>query len=190
MNSEKTFDRIIQAENEPVFSSTVNRLIGSYEKNVDSKLRIVMPSQFREKLGNHPLIMIPWLNRSLAVFPECNWLPMAEAISKLDLYTKFGLTVRHQVFAQAREVKMDKKEGRIVIPAEMAEYARLNGKTMLLGDWDKITIWNYIYYKDQIADDVVSLTERFPKVLQLAKGQITPEAIEAEQADAESEANE
>ncbi|MGC9326836.1 MAG: division/cell wall cluster transcriptional repressor MraZ [Candidatus Hinthialibacter sp.] len=190
MNDEKTLENSIQPETEPVFSSAVNRLIGSYEKNLDSKLRIVMPSQFREKLGKHPLIMIPWLKRSLAIFPECNWLPLAEAISKLDLYTNFGLTVRHQVFAQAREVKMDKKEGRIVIPADMAEYARLNGKTMLLGDWDKITIWNYTYYKDQIADDGVSLTKRFPKVLQLAKGQITPEAIEAEQAKTESEAQE
>lgn len=180
MTNEKTIEKGAAVETAPVLSPVVNKLIGSYEKNIDPKLRILLPSQFRDKLGDHPLIMVRWLKRSLAIFPEDNWLPLAESISKLDLYNDFGLTVRHQFFGHAREIKMDKKEGRIIVPPDMAEYARLNGKIMILGDWDKITIWNYTYYQDQVAVDDVTLTERFPEVLQLAKGQKTLESLKTE----------
>ncbi len=163
----------------PVFSPSVNKLIGSYDKKLDTKSRLSLPAPYKEKLEGEPLIMVRWLKRSLAIFPECNWMPFAESIGGLDLYTEIGLTVRHQMFAHAREVSMD-KEGRIVIPPDMVEYARIDRKVMLLGDWDKITIWNYIYYQDQVAIDDVMVTERFPAVLQLAKGQKSLEDFEAE----------
>ncbi len=186
MDTEKTTAASTQAENSPVFSEKevtpeVTMLIGSYERSIDSKLRLVLPSQYRDKLEDHPLIMIRWLKRSLAIFPECNWIPMATRISKLQLYTDQGLTVRHQFFAHAREIKIDKKEGRIVIPPDMVEYGRLYGKLMILGDWDKITIWNYTYYLDQLAMDDVKMSECFPDVLQLANGQMTLEEFQDHQ---------
>lgn len=161
------------------FQPTITRLVGSYERNIDSKLRVGLPHQFRDKLGDPPLILVRWMIRSLAIFPECNWYPIAESISRLDLYTEIGMTVRHQMFAYAKEVNQD-KEGRIVIPADMANYARLDGKLMLLGDWDKITIWNYTYYRDQVEIDEVTMDDRFPAVLQVAKGQKTIESFEEE----------
>ncbi|MBD3267095.1 division/cell wall cluster transcriptional repressor MraZ [bacterium] len=164
---------------QPDFSPSVKMLIGTYERKLDSKLRLGLPHQFRDRLGDHPLIMVRWLKRSLAIFPECNWLPFAEAISRLDLYTEAGLTVRHQMFAHAREVSMD-KEGRIVLPQDMIDYARLEKKMMLLGDWDKITVWSHTYYQDQVAIDDVTVTERFPAVLQMAKGQKSLESFEQE----------
>lgn len=165
-----------QASSKPV----VTKFIGSFERNIDNKLRIGLPHQFRDKLLDHSLIMVRWLKRSLAIFPEVNWEPLAEAISKLDLYDDFGLTVRHQFFGNAREVKMDKREGRIVIPPDMADYARLKGPVMILGDWDKVTIWNYTYYQDQLAVDDVTFSEKFPKVIKLAKGQESLESLKAE----------
>ncbi len=162
------------------FTPQIKKLIGTYERNLDSKSRLGLPQQFRDKLGNSSLVIVRWLKRSLAIFPEANWLPFAEAISRLDLYTEMGLTVRHQMFAHAREVSMD-KEGRIVVPTDMLDYARLDGKVMMLGDWDKITVWNSTYYKDQVAIDDVTVSERFPAVLQLAKGQKSLEAFENEQ---------
>jgi MraZ protein len=161
------------------FHPTITKLIGSYERNIDSKLRVGLPHQFRDRLGDSPLILVRWMKRSLALFPECNWFPFAESISRLDLYTEIGMTVRHQMFAYAREVNLD-KEGRIIIPADMVEYARLDGKLMLLGDWDKIEIWNNTYYRDQVAIDEVTMSERFPAVLQLAKGQKTLDSFEEE----------
>lgn len=156
---------------------SITRLIGAYERNIDTKLRIGLPQAFREKLGDAPLILMRWLKKSLALFPECNWEPMAASIGRLDLYTDFGMTVRSQMFAQAREVKMD-KEGRIIVPAEMAAGTKLKGKVMVVGDWDKITIWNPLLYEEQIERDEVLMNERFPAVMQLAKGQISPDALQ------------
>lgn len=169
----------MKAGSQPEFSPSVKMLIGTHERSLDSKFRIGMPHQYRERLGDNPLIIVRWLKRSLAIFPECNWLPFAEGISRLDLYTEAGLTVRHQMFAHAQEVSMD-KEGRLIIPPDMIEYARLDKKIMLLGDWDKITVWNHHYYKDQMEIDDVTVTERFPAVWQMAKGQKSLEAFESE----------
>lgn len=155
----------------------ITKLIGSYDRNIDSKSRVGLPVQFREKLEESPLILVPWMNRALAVFPETNWLPLAESIAQLDLYTPVGLTVRHQMFANAREVSLD-KEGRIIVPPEMVEYARLDGKVMVVGDWDKITIWNAIYFKDQAAVSESMVNQWFPTVMQIAKGQKQLEDLE------------
>jgi len=171
----------------PVVSPFVKKLIGSFERNIDSKNRIGLPHQFRVKLENSPLILIRWVKRSLAIFPEENWYPFADTIGRLELYTDIGLTVRHQMFAHACEVSLD-KEGRIIIPPDMVNYARLDGKVMVLGDWDKITVWNGTYYKDQVAVDDVTLSERFPEVWQLAQGRKSLEAFEAEQSAAQKKA--
>lgn len=190
MKSGITSNSPIAEQTAPVFMPIVDRLIGSYEKTIDSKFRLVLPAPFRDKLGDHPLIVVRWLKRSLAIFPECNWFPMAQSISQLDLYDDFGLTVRNHFFGHAREIKMDKKEGRIIVPPEMADYARLDGKIIIMGDWDKITLWNYTYYRDQVAVDDVTFSERFPTVLQLAKGQKTLDALKAEISQAERSARE
>lgn len=168
-------------EQQPVSPSTykpeISKLIGSFDRNIDTKSRVGLPVQFREKLEDSPLILVTWMNRSLAVFPECNWLPLAESIAQLDLYTPMGMTVRHQMFANAREVGLD-KEGRIIVPPDMVEYARLDGKVMVVGDWDKITIWNAIYYKDQMAVSETMMNQVFPSVMQIAKGQKRLEDLE------------
>ncbi len=159
------------------YKPPITKMIGTYDRNIDSKSRLGLPVQFREKLEGEPLILVNWLKRSLAVFPESNWMPLAESIAQLDLYTDVGMTVRHQMFANAREVSID-KEGRIIIPQDMVEYARLEGKVMVLGDWDKITIWNATYYKDQMAVNEVMINKWFPSVMQIAKGQKRLEDIE------------
>ncbi|MDX9752381.1 MAG: hypothetical protein RBU29_00365 [bacterium] len=160
-------------------SAEVTMLIGTFDRKIDSKLRVGLPQQFRDCLGNHPLIMLRWLKRSLAIMPVCNWLPLAKRIASLELYTDAGLSARHQLFAYAQPINLD-AEGRIVIPQDMVEYARLEKNIMMLGDWDKITIWNQSYYKDQVALDDRAITKQFPAVLQLAKGQKTIEAFEQE----------
>ena len=109
------------------------------------------------------------MNRSLAIFPECNWQPLAEAISRLELYTQEGLAVRRQMFANAREVSLD-KEGRVIIPQDMVEYAQLDGKVIVSGDWDKVTVWNHANFLEQTAEDDLALSEKFPSLLSVAKG--------------------
>lgn len=169
----------------PVVSPVIVKLIGSFERTIDSKSRIGLPHQFREKLGDSPLILIRWMNRSLALFPECNWQPLAEAISRLELYTQEGLAVRRQMFANAREVSLD-KEGRIIIPQDMVEYAQLDGKVIVSGDWDKVTVWNHANFLEQTAEDDLALNEKFPSLLSVAKGRKSWEAFEKEMAQSRS----
>jgi MraZ protein len=155
---------------QPGFSPSVKMLIGTYERKLDAKLRTGLPHQFRDRLGEHPLIMIRWFQKSLAIFPECNWLPYAEAIANLNLYTSEGMAARHRMFAYAREVSMD-KEGRIIIPQDMVQFAKLEKNIFLLGDWDKITVWSQHYYEDQMENDNFIANKSFPEILQMAQQQ-------------------
>ncbi|MFB3784960.1 MAG: division/cell wall cluster transcriptional repressor MraZ [bacterium] len=159
----------------------IDRLIGTYERTIDSKSRIGLPHQFRDKLGNSPLILIRWMDKSLVLFPECNWLPLAENVSRLAYYTKEGQAIRRQMYANAREVSLD-KEGRIIIPQDMVEYARLDGKVIVSGDWDKIMIWNHAIFLEQIAKDDVTLNEKMPSVLAVTQGRKSWEVFEKEMA--------
>ena len=113
-------------------------LIGQYEHSLDAKGRMNFPAKFREDLGDR-FIITKGLDACAAVYSFAEWQLLADKI-KRQPEAKAALLKRF-FFAGAVEVEPD-KQGRIVLPAHLREYAGLQKDVIISGVMDKAEIWD------------------------------------------------
>ena len=142
-------------------------LYGRYEKTLDSKARLIVPKELRKRIGDSPLVLVKWFDRSLALFPEENWEAQALALSRLGSTTEAARATRRQFFGGAQAISFD-NQGRITIPDFMVKFAYLDRDALLIGDWDKIEIWSLPRYREQEDRDDVNLDQRYEEALAMA----------------------
>ena len=127
-------------------------LTGNYERALDEKLRLALPKSLREPLAElGPLVLTPGTDGSLAIFPQQAFAVLA---AKLAARSPTGHDVRafsRLLYAQSRPVEVD-SQGRIRLPAEMAQQAGLDGDVVLLGVGDRIELWNKSRWEAYLAD--------------------------------------
>ena len=162
---------IMKSAPDPSSGEPTVGFIGHYEKPVDEKSRMIVPSKFRKPLRSQELILTRWFDGALALFPVDNWSQMAVAISRRPLYSPQERNMRLTFFSSAVPQTMD-NQGRVALNEDMKEFAGIESKVVLLGDWDKIQIWSHYRYRDFRKTNDVSLDEEYEKVLaSLAGGQ-------------------
>lgn len=128
------------------FSSIENSMLGSYEHTVDGKGRLIIPSKLRSSLGDRFFVTIG-LDHCLFAYNEENWLKFQNHISSLPLSKKDARRLQRSFFAMAADVTTD-KQGRILIPAKLREYAGLDKDVVLLGLANRVEIWSKERYED------------------------------------------
>lgn len=143
-------------------------LIGQFEKPLDDKSRLVVPSELRRGLGGDELVLMRWFHRSLALFPKETWMAMAESINETGDYSEEALGARRQFYSRSRPVALD-KQGRFLIPEDMRAYALMDRDVVLTGDWDKVLLWSRSRYVEMGMMDERSLDDQYRATL----GQIT-----------------
>lgn len=113
-------------------------LIGEFFHNIDVKGRMIMPSKFREDLGEH-FIVTRGLDNCLFVFSLEEWDEVAKKLKALPISQ--SRDIQRFFFAGACEVETD-NQGRILIPANLREYASLTRDVVVAGSYSKAEIWD------------------------------------------------
>ena len=113
-------------------------LTGEYQYSVDPKGRINFPAKLREELGMK-FIITKGLDNCLFVYSAAEWEKLGERISKLQMSKSRGL--QRFFFAGAAEVEPD-KQGRVLIPQNLREYASLEKDVVIVGVYSRAEIWN------------------------------------------------
>ena len=118
-------------------------LTGTFTRSIDDKLRIAIPKRLREALGSPTgggLFVAPGTDRSLAIYTEAAFGHLADRLAQ-------GSPTGHEVraftrlfYARAQRVELD-GQGRIRIPAELAELSELSKEAVLLGVQDHLELW-------------------------------------------------
>lgn len=125
---------------------------GSYKNTLDSKGRINFPAKFRKNLikeDDDTLILVRGTERCIGVFPLSAWNHTIEDIKqKVGTGKEFGIVSRRLMY-QASEQKVD-KQGRLNLPANLIEYAQLEGDVLVVGYENKIEIWNHDKYQEYV----------------------------------------
>ena len=129
-------------------------LTGSFARSIDDKLRIAVPKTLRGVLGcleGGVLYVAPGTDGSLAIYTE-------EALSRLgDRLARASPTQQNVraylrlFFARAQRVEID-RQGRIRIPAELAELAQLGKEAVLLGVQDHLELWATERWRTYLAE--------------------------------------
>lgn len=114
--------------------------MGEYNHTVDTKGRLIIPSKFREQLGEE-FIVTKGLDGCLFVFPQNEWQAFEEKLRTLPLTQKGARQFTRFFVAGATPCELD-KQGRILLPATLREFAGLDKDVVLAGMLNRIEIWS------------------------------------------------
>lgn len=118
---------------------------GKYYYTVDEKGRLMMPSLFREIISSNYsrglYITNAAFDRCLHIYPYEEWNRLEEKVRSLPKMLEEVRFFMRRVVASAQECQLD-KQGRILIPAAHREDAVITGDVVIVGQIDKIELWN------------------------------------------------
>ena len=121
--------------------------MGQYNHTIDAKGRVFVPAKFRETLGEQ-FVVTMGLDGCLFVYPNDQWEQFANQLKSLP-GTKEARQLQRYFLAGAADLEVD-KQGRILLPAVLREYAQLDKEVILAGTSKRIEIWNKErYLEDQ-----------------------------------------
>ena len=139
--------------------------MGEYSHSLDTKGRLIMPAKFREQLGDS-FVVTKSPDKCLYIYSNEDWKNFEEKLSALPITNKATRQFVRFFLAGAAECEVD-KQGRILLPAVLREYANLEKEVILAGTSRRIEIWNkdkYLAdqseYEDNI-DDIAANMESF-----------------------------
>ncbi len=131
--------------------------MGEFEHSIDAKGRIIIPSRFRDELGDTFVVTVG-LDGCLFVYPQNEWETFSTEIRKLP-GTKEARQLQRMFFGKAAACEAD-KQGRILIPAVLRECAGLEKDIVFVGVLNKIEIWSKARWEsNNDFDDVDAIAE-------------------------------
>ena len=114
--------------------------LGEFVHTIDDKGRLTVPAKFRVDLAAG-LVITRGIDRCLAVFPMAEWKRLAAQVSALPITDRRARAFRRLVFANASDAIPD-KQGRVLIPPRLREYADLDSEVVVTGLNTYIEVWN------------------------------------------------
>ena len=114
--------------------------MGEYNHTVDAKGRLIVPSKFREQLGDE-FVVTKGLDGCLFVYPNEEWQNIEEKFRNVPLTSKDARKFSRFFFAGAAACEVD-KQGRILLPSVLREFAGIGKDAVLVGVGSRIEIWN------------------------------------------------
>lgn len=114
--------------------------MGEYNHTVDLKGRVIVPSKFRETLGDE-FVVTKGLDGCLFVYDMKEWNVFEEKLKSLPITNKDARQFVRFFLAGAATVEVD-KQGRILIPGVLREFAELTKDVVLIGVASRVEIWS------------------------------------------------
>ena len=113
-------------------------MIGTYYHNIDVKGRMNFPTKLRECLGTPFFITKGSDQVCLTVYAQEEWDRLAAKVAAMP-ESKGGI-IKRWIFSGAAEVTPD-KQGRILIPQNLRQFAGLEKDVVVIGANNKAEIW-------------------------------------------------
>jgi MraZ protein len=115
---------------------------GRYDYTIDSKGRISIPSKFREILNEKydSRLVITNFDHCLVALPFEEWSLLEQKVNSLSLVKKEARTFLRFFYSSGIDCVID-KQGRLLIPQTLRDYAHLQKDVVLVGEGKKIEIW-------------------------------------------------
>ena len=132
--------------------------MGEYNHIIDAKGRLIIPARFRELLGEE-FILTKGLDGCLSIYPMDAWEAFETKLRALPLTNKNARTFTRFFVAGATNCELD-RQGRILVPQTLREFAGLERGVVLTGNLDRIEIWSKEKWSENCNyDDMDSIAE-------------------------------
>lgn len=114
-------------------------LMGEFHHTIDEKGRIIIPSKFREELGNN-FIITRGLEECLFIYSMENWNKITSKLNSLPFTKRDARSFTRFFLSGATAAEFD-KQGRINITSPLVSYAELKKECVIIGVGDRLEIW-------------------------------------------------
>lgn len=128
--------------------------IGEYQHTIDSKGRIIIPSKFREELGDE-FVITKGLDNCLFVYPQEEWTIVEDKLKSLPLTNRDARAFIRFFFSGASESNLD-KQGRVLIPQNLREHSKIDKDAVIIGVATRLEIWSKEIWENYIDEDNLS----------------------------------
>lgn len=137
--------------------------MGEYNHTIDAKGRLIIPSKFREILGD-TFVVTKGLDGCLFVYDNEEWKRFEEKLRTLPITNKEARQFVRFFLAGATEAEVD-KQGRILIPNVLREFAGLTKDVVLVGVGSRIEIWSRERFEDTASfEDMDEIAEHMAEL--------------------------
>lgn len=118
---------------------------------IDAKGRITIPANYRtlmmEESSGSLVVTIDTEQRCLLLYPFPAWQIIEEKLESLPSFQPAARRIQRLLMGHATELELD-RQGRILLPNLLREYANLDKSVVLVGQGKKIEIWSEPLWED------------------------------------------
>ncbi|SHI62161.1 division/cell wall cluster transcriptional repressor MraZ [Lutispora thermophila] len=139
--------------------------IGEYRHSLDNKNRLIMPAKFRDELGSS-FVMTKGLDNCLFIYSMEEWRNIENKLKTLPMTNKDARAFVRFFFAGATECEVD-KQGRVLIPANLKEFAKIDKDVVIIGVSTRLEIWSIDEWNKFNNDANISYEDVAEKMSQL-----------------------
>ncbi len=139
--------------------------LGEFSHTLDDKGRLTIPARFRDELAGG-LVITRGIDHCLSVYPRQVWDNLAERIAGLTLTQRNARNFSRLMFSGAADFIPD-RQGRVLIPQGLRDYAGLNNEAIIIGLYDKLEIWkpeNWTNVKAEVEENPDSIAEQLQEL--------------------------
>ena len=119
--------------------------MGRYNHTIDPKGRLSIPSKYREVLGDE-FVVSKGMDGCLFVYANEEWKVFEEKLASLPLINPEARQFARFFLSGAQSVTVD-KQGRILMPQDLRDFAGLEKDVVLAGMGSRIEIWSLERWK-------------------------------------------
>src|ERR1700740_2531239 len=117
---------------------------GANKLTLDVKGRMVMPTRYRERLQElcgGKLVVTVDKDQCLLIYPLPDWEEIERKLMRLPTLNPQSRRLQRLMVGHATDIELD-GHGRLLLPAELREFAGLQRHAMLVGQGGRFELWD------------------------------------------------
>lgn len=117
---------------------------GIHQVSVDTKGRLSLPARLRDEFLQYDesgvVVTIDPTSRCLLLYPVQEWEQIQAKLDRLPTFQPQARRLQRLLVGHATDIELD-SAGRLLLPAPLREFAKIDRKSTLLGQGKKLEIW-------------------------------------------------
>ena len=125
---------------------------GHVNTGLDDKSRIIIPAKFRKHIlpeANNLMNVTLGRDNCIWLFPSNEWSKVLASVSSTDPYSDEDVELRRRMLFYSDDLAIDSQH-RILIPQEMISLVGIDKEIMMIGQIERIELWNPETYDEYI----------------------------------------
>lgn len=112
---------------------------------IDPKGRLAMPAKYRDAIVENAegqvVVTVDHTDKCLLIYPLDQWVKVEKILMSLPNMNRRVRNMQRLILGHAAELELD-AQGRVLLPAPLREYAGLDKRAVLVGQANKLELWD------------------------------------------------